>query len=107
MVSVATDFGLNLERAFVVVDQNRQRMHVVDDGAEVRTLAVSTGDPDNHFHTPAWSGEIGEYWGSFNANGVWADDAWYLFTLDGGGVILIHSAPYVMQDGAKESAHKC
>ena len=99
--SVAREHGIDLSGRFVVVDQNQQRMHVIEDGVEVRTLPVSTGDPDNHFRTPAWSGVIGDYWGSFSALGVWGDNAWYLFELPGGGTILIHSAPYVVQDGVK------
>jgi lipoprotein-anchoring transpeptidase ErfK/SrfK len=101
LLSVARDQGVDPSGDFVVIDQNQQRMHVVEAGFEARTLPVSTGDPDNHFHTPAWTGTVGEYWGSFNARGVWGDNAWYLFTLDGGGTILIHSAPYVMEDGVK------
>jgi lipoprotein-anchoring transpeptidase ErfK/SrfK len=101
LASVATQYGLDPDGSFVVVDQNRQRMHVVKAGCVARTLPVSTGDPDDYFSTPAWVGTIGEYWGSFNAAGVWADEAWYLFTLDGGGTILIHSAPYVLQGGIK------
>lgn len=98
---VAREHGIDLGGRFVVVDQNQQRMHVIEDGVEVRTLPVSTGDPDNQFPTPAWSGVIGDYWGSFSAAGVWGDNAWYLFELSGGGTILIHSAPYVVQDGVK------
>ena len=100
LVRLARQHGLDLSGRFAIVDQNQQQMHVVEDGAEVRTLPVSTGDPDNHFRTPAWSGAIGEFWGSFSARGVWGDNAWYLFDLDG-GTILIHSAPYVLQDGVR------
>jgi len=99
LLRVAKEHGLDPTGRFVVVDQNLQRMHVVEDGVEVRTLPVSTGDPDNHFRTPAWSGVIGEFWGSFNAHGVWADNAWHLF--EAGGSILIHSVPYVVRDGVK------
>jgi len=99
LVRLAREHGFDPAGRFVVVDQNLQRLHVVEDGVEARTLPVSTGDPDNHFHTPAWSGVIGEFWGSFSAHGVWADNAWYLF--DQGGTFLIHSAPYVLQDGVK------
>ena len=59
-----------------------------------------TGDPDRGWFTPAWSGRIGEFWGTFSANGVTADDAWYLFKA--GGSILIHSSPYTLAaDGNK------
>jgi len=102
LINVAREYGLDPMGRFVVVDQNLQRMHIVENGMEVRTLPVSTGDPDNHFHTPAWSGVIGKFWGTFSAHGVWADNAWYLFTLPGGGTILIHSVPYILRDGVKE-----
>lgn len=101
LLAIAQEYGLDATGDLVVIDQNQQRMHVVEDGVEIRTLPVSSGDPDSHWMTPAWSGVIGEYWGSFNALGAWADNAWYLFTLEGGGTILIHSAPYVLQDGVK------
>jgi lipoprotein-anchoring transpeptidase ErfK/SrfK len=101
LVAVAKQEGIDPSGSFVVIDQNHQRMHVVEEGFEVRTLPVSTGDPDNHFRTPAWTGTVGEYWGSFSARGVWGDNAWYLFTLEGGGTILIHSAPYVVEGGQK------
>lgn len=99
LVRLAREQGFDPGGRFVVVDQNLQRMHVVEDGVEVRMLPVSTGDPDNHFHTPAWSGVIGEFWGSFSAHGVWADNAWYLF--EQGGTFLIHSVPYVLRDGER------
>jgi len=99
--AIAREHGLDAAGDLVVIDQNQQRMHVVEDGAQIRTLPVSSGDPDSHWMTPAWSGVIGQYWGSFSALGAWADNAWYLFTLQGGGTILIHSAPYVLQDGVK------
>jgi len=96
---IAVKQGIDPGHRFVVVDQNKQQMHVVDDSGRLRTLPVSTGDPAQNFHTPAWTGIVGKYWGSFNVWGVWADNAWYLFELSGGGTILIHSAPFVMQDG--------
>ena len=101
LLRISREYGLDATGDLVVIDQNQQRMHVMEDGAEIRTLPVSTGDPDSHFMTPAWSGVIGEYWGSFSALGAWADNAWYLFALDGGGTILIHSAPYVLRDGVR------
>jgi len=101
LVRVAKEYGLDPADRLLVIDQNQQRMHVVEDGYEARTLPVSTGNPDDYFRTPAWVGTVGEYWGSFSARGVWGDDAWYLFTLEGGGTILIHSAPYVLEDGVR------
>jgi lipoprotein-anchoring transpeptidase ErfK/SrfK len=99
LTSIAETFGIDPSHRFVIVDQNEQRMSVVDDDGWLRRMPVSTGDPEQNFHTPSWSGLVGKYWGSFSARGVWADNAWYLFELPGGGTILIHSAPYVMQDG--------
>lgn len=99
LIRVVQEYGLDITGRFVVVDQNLQRMHVVESGAEVRTLPVSTGDPNNDFRTLVWSGVIGEYWGSFNAHGVWGDNAWYLFKDEGN--ILIHSVPYIVRDGIK------
>ena len=49
--------------------------------------------------TPAWEGEVGRYIGTFFAFDVYADNAWYLFEHDGG--ILIHSAPYTIENGVK------
>jgi lipoprotein-anchoring transpeptidase ErfK/SrfK len=75
-------------------------MAVVKDGLLVRTMPISSGDPDRGWYTPGWSGKVGPYWGTFTANGVTADDAWYLF--QAGGSILIHSVPYtVAADGSK------
>lgn len=100
VVAVVAQQGIDPAGSFVLVNQNAQRMTVVQDGALVRELAISTGDPDRGWYTPAWTGRIGEYWGTFTANGASADDAWYLFKA--GGSILIHSAPYTLaEDGAK------
>ncbi len=97
---VVRDAGIDPAGSFVLVNQNAQRMTVVKDGAVVRELAISTGDPDKGWYTPAWTGNIGEFWGTFTANGVSADNAWYLFKA--GGSILIHSAPYTQaEDGSK------
>ncbi|MEZ4770397.1 MAG: L,D-transpeptidase family protein [Caldilineales bacterium] len=100
VADVVSRAGIDPAGTFVLVNQNAQRMTVVQDGAVVRELAVSTGDPDRGWYTPAWTGRIGEYWGTFTANGVFADNAWYLFKA--GGSILIHSAPYTLgEDGSK------
>lgn len=97
---VVRDAGIDPAGTFVLVNQNAQRMTIVKDGAVVRELAISTGDPDKGWYTPAWTGNIGEFWGTFTANGVSADNAWYLFKA--GGSILIHSAPYTQaEDGSK------
>lgn len=101
VVEVASSHGIDPAGTYVIVNQNAQRMTVVQDGFVVRTLPISTGDPDRGWYTPGWSGAIGEFWGTFTANGVTADDAWYLF--QAGGSILIHSLPYTLgPDGAKQ-----
>lgn len=100
LVEVAEAHGIDPTGAYVIVNQNAQRMTVVEAGRVLRTLPISTGDPDRGWYTPAWSGRIGEYWGTFTANGVSADEAWYLFPA--GGSILIHSSPYTLAaDGRK------
>lgn len=101
LLEIACQWGIDPAGRFIIVDQNRQQMHVAAAGLEVRTLPVSTGNPDQNFSTPGWSGVIGQYWGSFHAEGVWADNAWYLFTLPGGGTILVHSAPYTLDNGIR------
>jgi lipoprotein-anchoring transpeptidase ErfK/SrfK len=99
-VQIAEREGIDPAGTYVLVNQNAQRMTVVQDGLVLRDLAISTGDPDKGWFTPAWSGRIGEFWGTFSANGVSADDAWYLFRA--GGSILIHSVPYTeAPDGSK------
>ncbi|MGQ9584592.1 MAG: L,D-transpeptidase [Anaerolineae bacterium] len=79
---------------FILVDQKTQQMHVYEDGVEIRTIPCSTGIPDQ-YPTPAWSGVVGPYWGTFLAEGLYADDAWFLFKDHGS--ILIHSLPYTYQ----------
>jgi len=101
LLEIAHQWGIDPAGRFVIIDQNRQQMHIAAAALEVRTLPVSTGNPDQNFSTPGWSGVIGQYWGSFHAAGVWADNAWYLFTLPGGGAILIHSAPYTLDNGIR------
>jgi lipoprotein-anchoring transpeptidase ErfK/SrfK len=84
----------------ILIDQDRQTMYVYQDGVEIRRIPVSTGRPDEESTiTPAWEGEVGKYVGTFFAFGTWADDAWYLF--EHYGSILIHSAPYLKEDGSK------
>jgi lipoprotein-anchoring transpeptidase ErfK/SrfK len=100
LVEVAQAHGIDPAGDYVIVNQNAQRMTVIEQGRVLRTLPISTGDPDRGWYTPAWSGQIGEYWGTFTANGVSADEAWYLFLA--GGSILIHSSPYTLApDGSK------
>lgn len=94
LVEVAASHGIDPSATYVVVNQNAQRMSVIEDGHVLRTIPISTGDPDRGWYTPAWSGRIGDYWGTFSANGVSADNAWYLFRA--GGSILIHSLPYTI-----------
>lgn len=100
LVEVARAHGIDPAGDYVIVNQNAQRMTVVQQGRVLRTLRISTGDPDRGWYTPAWAGRIGEYWGTFTANGASADEAWYLF--QAGGSILIHSSPYTLAaDGSK------
>lgn len=100
LVDLARSYGLDPAGTYIVVNQNTQRMTVVEDGLVVRVIPISTGDPDKGWYTPGWSGTVGEFWGTFTANGVSADDAWYLF--QAGGSILIHSLPYtLLPDGTK------
>jgi lipoprotein-anchoring transpeptidase ErfK/SrfK len=100
LVAVAQRAGIDPDGTYVIVNQNVQQMTVVQDGQVLRVLPISSGDPDSGWYTPAWSGYIGQYWGTFTANGVSADDAWYLF--QAGGSILIHSLPYTTDpDGTK------
>lgn len=65
----------------------------------LRNIACSTGAPQPDKYTPAWSGQVGYYHGTFFSFDVYADDAWYLFQHD--GAILIHSLPYTVENGAK------
>lgn len=100
LVEVAEAHGIDPAGSYVIVNQNAQRMTIVEQGRVLRTMPISSGDPDRGWFTPAWSGRIGEYWGTFTANGASADEAWYLF--QAGGSILIHSSPYTLApDGSK------
>jgi len=62
-------------------------------------MPCSTGKAGEETHTPAWEGKVGYYVGTFFSFGVYADEGWYLFHHYGG--MLIHSAPYLIKDGAK------
>mgnify|MGYP003606382462 CR=1 FL=1 len=91
LADLVRTYGFDPAQRFIVVNQNLQEM-VVGEGSTVRTFPVSTGDPEKLWRTPAWSGRVGDYWGTFSARGVYADHGWFLFKA--GGSILIHGAPY-------------
>lgn len=84
---------------YIYIDQATQHMYIFERGKLVRDIPCSTGLPDGDKYTPAWSGEVGEYWGTFFAFDVYADEAWYLFK--SAGSILVHSLPYTWQNGYK------
>lgn len=86
---------------YLYVDQDAQYLYVFENGVLTRDIPCSTGLPYSNTYTPAWSGLVGDYWGTFFAYDVYADDAWYLFKSDGS--ILIHSLPYTLtaEDGGK------
>ena len=92
------DTRADLDR-FIYIDQASQRMFVFEKGKLLRNIACSTGAPEPAKYTPAWSGQVGYYHGTFFSFDVYADDAWYLFQHD--GAILIHSLPYTIENGAK------
>lgn len=93
---VARGHGLDPSGAYIVVDQNNQQMHIVAKGRLVRVLPITTGDPRYGWTTPAWSGVIGDYWGTFQGRGgVMADEGWFLFDQLSGS-FLIHSLPYTL-----------
>ncbi len=74
-------------------------MYVFEHGELVREIPCSTGVPDPDRYTPAWEGRVGEYWGTFQAFGVHADEAWYLYK--SAGSILVHGLPYNWEDDQK------
>ncbi len=95
LAAIARGYGLNPAGDYMIVDQDAQEMLVVADGELVRRLAVTTGDPDQGWDTPAWFGVVGDYWGTFQgAGGVMADEGWWLFRR--GGNFLIHGLPYTL-----------
>ena len=87
---------------YLLVNQDEQRMHVYENGLEVRQVKVSTGQPVANAFTPAWRGKVGPFWGSapFRNSDLWADYIWYLFPGDQGS-ILIHSVPYTRSGNTK------
>ena len=74
-------------------------MYVFEQGTLVRDIPCSAGLPDLDWYTPAWSGVVGEYWGTFFAYEVYVDEAWYLFKSEGS--ILVHSLPYTLENDSK------
>ena len=84
---------------YLYVDQETQQLLVFEQGHLVRDIPCSTGLPDSDKYTPAWTGEVGEHWGTFYAFDVYADEAWYLYK--SAGSILVHSLPYIYHNGYK------
>jgi lipoprotein-anchoring transpeptidase ErfK/SrfK len=99
LAEVARQYGIDSSRRFIVVDAATQQMTVWEPGQPVREIPVSTGDESRGYRTPAWYGLVGKYVGTFQAHGVYADEAWYLF--EDAGSILVHSAPYKLVNGVK------
>ncbi len=97
---VVAQYGMDPGRRFIVIDPNKQRMTIWEPGKAARESPISTGDEDQGYRTPTWYGLVGRYWGTFHAFGTYADDGWYLYD-DPTGSILIHSAPYRLEDGKK------
>jgi lipoprotein-anchoring transpeptidase ErfK/SrfK len=87
---------------FLLVDQDEQQMYVFQDGELIRSVPVSTGAPVSNAFTPAWRGEVGDFWGkaAFRNTSLWADYIWYLFP-GAEGSILIHSVPYTKNGDEK------
>jgi lipoprotein-anchoring transpeptidase ErfK/SrfK len=99
LAEVVASYGMDPDRRFIVIDLASQQMFVWQPGEPLRVMPVSTGDESRGYRTLAWYGLVGEYWGTFNSFGVYADEGWYLF--EDAGTILIHGAPYRMVDGGK------
>lgn len=99
LIEVVKRYGMDMARRFVVVDLASQTMTAWDPGRPPRIMPVSTGDESRGYRTLAWYGLVGNYWGTFQASGVYADEGWYLF--EDAGHILIHSTPYRLVDGRK------
>jgi hypothetical protein len=99
LAEVVGSYGMHPDRRFVVIDLASQQMFAWQPGEPLRVMPVSTGDESRGYRTLAWYGLVGEYWGTFNAFGVYADEGWYLF--EDAGTILIHGAPYRLVDGEK------
>ena len=102
LVEIVRQYGMDAARRFIVIDLKTQTMLVWDPEAQekpLRELPVSTGDESRGYRTPPWYGLVGEYEGTFQSFGVYADEGWYLF--EDHGSILIHGAPYKLVDGRK------
>lgn len=84
---------------YIYVDQKVQRMYLFSYGELFRVIPVSTGRPTNTTYTEAWEGTVGQYWGTFQSFGSYADRAWYLYYSLGS--ILVHSLPYNYENGEK------
>jgi len=87
---------------YLLVSQDEQKLHVYENGVEIRTIPVSTGAPVANAFTPAWRGHVGTFWGgaAFRNSNLWADYIWYLFPGEQGS-ILIHSVPYTRNGESK------
>ena len=83
----------------IYIHQNSQMMYIFENGLIVRQIPTSTGLLTRWLYTKPWTGRVGVYWGTFFAYDVYADEAWYLYPDHGS--ILIHSAPYTIEDGVK------
>lgn len=89
-------------RARIVISQDEQKMFIYEGARLVRTFPVSTGWPGKRqTSTPAWTGKVGQFWGTFESFGTTQDLGYWLFTdyLDDGswnGDILVHGAPYLI-----------
>lgn len=99
LVDVVKRYGMDMSRRFIVIDLASQTMTVWDPGNATRIMPVSTGDESRGYRTLSWYGLVGDYWGTFQAFGVYADEGWYLFR--DAGDILIHGTPYKLVDGQK------
>lgn len=99
LAAVVAEYEIDPARRFVVVDVDTQQMYAWNPGEPVREMPVSTGDTTRGYRTPAWHGLVGDYWGTFQTQGVYADEGWYLY--QDAGDILVHSAPYKLMNGEK------
>ena len=52
VVEIARQNGIDPAGTYIVVNQNAQRMTIVEDGRLLRTLPISSGDPDRGWYTP-------------------------------------------------------
>lgn len=99
LIEVVKRYGMDMSRRFIVIDLASQTMTVWDPSHRTRHMPVSTGDETQGYRTLSWYGLVGEYWGTFQSFGVYADEGWYLFR--DAGDILIHGAPYRLVNGKK------